>query len=150
MKKLIVLFIGMQSVVAILLTGCSAIFHTSEAGSIVSKTYDFKDFTGVEISDAIQYEVKQSNSYSVVVSANQNTIDHLDVHQTGNTLHIGYKFSIGIFQDSPTTVAVTLPQLNKLEVSGSSRGNVAGFDSTGNMEIKISGASRLNTGIKAG
>ena len=86
-----------MSVIAILLTGCSAIFHTTEAGPVVEKTYDFKDFTGVEISDAIQYEVKRSDSYSVVVSANQNTIDHLDIHQSGNTLHIGYKIEFRLF-----------------------------------------------------
>jgi hypothetical protein len=150
MKKLVVLFIAILSVIAMLFTGCSAVFHTSEAGSVVEKTYDFKDFTGVEISNAIQYEVKRSDSYSVVVSTNQNTIDRLDVHQSGDTLHIGYKLHIGFSQDSVTMVTVTLPQLNKLDVSGSSRGNATGFDSAGNLEINVSGASRLNAVLKAG
>ena len=58
-----------------LLTGCSAIFHTSGTGQIVEKTYDFKDFTNVEISNAFQYEIKQSDTYSVVVSAHENLLN---------------------------------------------------------------------------
>lgn len=150
MKKVIVLFIAMLSGVAILFTGCSAIFHTAEAGNLVSKTYDFKDFTGVEISNAIQYEVQQSDSYSVVVSTHENTIEHLDFHQSGNTLHIGLKSNFGFFQDSATMVTVALPQLSILDISGSSRGNATGFDSAGSLEINVSGASDLNMNLKTG
>jgi hypothetical protein len=129
-------------------TGCSAIFRVAGRGEIVEKTYDYKDFTRVELSDAIQYEVKQSDNYSVVISAHENIIEHLDIHQSGTTLYIGIKS--GPYYDSDTRATVTMPKLNKLGVSGACKGNASGFDSTGDLEIKVSGASELNMGIKAG
>jgi hypothetical protein len=148
MKKLIELFLVMMVLTAMPFIGCSAIFHVVGTGNIVEKAYDFKDFTGVGFSDAIQYEVKQSDSYSVVVSTHENIIEHMDIHQSGNTLYIGIK--AGPYYDSDTRVTVTMPQLNKLVVSGACKGTATGFDSNGSLEINVSGASNLNMGIKAG
>lgn len=148
MKKLIVSCVILLSLMTMLFTGCSAIFRVAEAGEIIEKAYDFTDFTSVEISDAFKYEVQQSDGYSVVVSAHENLFEHMDIHQDGKTLYIGVKF--GHYNDSDTRVTVTMPQLNKLEVSGACDGNVTGFDSTGDLEVKVSGASKLNMNIKAG
>ena len=148
MKKLIVSFIALLSLIAILCTGCSVIFHVAGTGKIVEKAYDFTDFTSVEISDAFKYEVIQSGSYNVVVSAHENLFDHLDIHQSGNTLYIGLK--LGHFNDADTMVTVTMPQLNKLVVSGACNGNATGFDSNDGLEITVSGASKLNMNLKAG
>lgn len=137
------------SLMAILFTGCSAVFHTAGTGEIVGKTYDFKDFTNVEVSDAVKYEVIQSNDYSVVVSTHEDILDHLDIYQSGNTVHIGLKFDLH-FGLNNVMVTITMPQLSKLVVSGASEGKATGFDSTGNLEITVSGASDLNMGIKAG
>jgi hypothetical protein len=149
MKTIIIsLSLALLSLIAVLSTGCSAIFYKAGTGVMFEKTYDFKDFSDVEISSAVQYEVKQSDSYSVVVSTYENNIEHLDIYQSGNTLHVGYKFTL--INHTDTRVTIVMPQLNKLSVSGSCRGNATGFDSTGNLEINVSGASRLNMSMKAG
>lgn len=148
MRKIVVLSLILLSLITMLFAGCSVFFHVAGTGDVVEKTYSFKDFTNVEISDAVQYEVKQSDSYSVIVSTKENIVDHLDVYQSGNTLHIGFKF--GFYSHDGTVVMVTLPQLNKLEVSGSCQGKATGFDSTGDLEINVSGASAVDMKIKAG
>lgn len=149
MKNLIILGITLLIVTPMLLmTGCSAIFHTTELGNIVEKNYAFQDFTDVEISNAFQYDIKQSDTYSVVVSVHENQIDRLDIHQSGNTLFVGMKFVP--FSTPDTRIAVTLPQLNKLIVNGDCEGNATGFTSNSDLAINLSGASRLAADFQAG
>jgi len=133
---------------AMLLTGCSAILRTTGAGKIMDKSYDFTNFTGIQVSDTLQFEVKQADAYSVVVSAHENVFDHLDMHQSGNTLVIGMKFFP--YNTSGIIVTITMPQLSKLSVSGACDGKATGFDSSNDLEINVSGASDLNTDLKAG
>jgi hypothetical protein len=148
MKKSIMFFVILLTLTAMLLAGCSAIFHTSGTGQIVEKTYDFKDFTNVEISNAYQYEITQSDNYSVVVSTPESLVDHLDIHISGNTLYIGMKFVL--FSSSNLKITITMPQLINLSVTGACNGTATGFDSNSNLEIYLSGASRLDANFKAG
>jgi hypothetical protein len=148
MKKSIVVLISLLILAALFSTGCSAIFRTTGAGKIAEKTYDFSNFTGVSISDALQFDIKQADTYSVVVSAHENVFEHLDMHQSGDTLVIGMKFFP--YNTSGIIVTINMPQLNKLAVSGACDGTVSGFNSSSDLEISLSGASDLNTELKAG
>ena len=47
----------------------------------MDKTYDFKDFTKIELSNSFQYDIKQADNYSVVISAPQNELDRIDIRQ---------------------------------------------------------------------
>ena len=146
MKKLLIVYLTLLTVSSmLLLTGCSAIFNTTKLGEVVNKTYDFKDFNNVDISSAFQYEITRSDLYSVVVSTNENMFEHMDVHQSGNTLYIGMKF---LFSGSNPKITITMPQLNKLAVSGDCRGSATGFVSASDLEIDLSGASRMEADFK--
>jgi hypothetical protein len=148
MKKSIVVFISLLILVALFSTSCSAIFRTTGAGKIMDKTYDFTNFTGIQISDALQFEIKQADSYSVVISAHENVFEHLNIHQSDNTLIIGMKFFP--YNTFGTKITITMPQLSKLAASGACDGTATGFDSNNDLEISLSGASDLNTDLKAG
>jgi hypothetical protein len=148
MKKHILSSIVLLPLVIMLFAGCSAIVHTVGTGKIVDTHYIFKDFTGVELSGAVQYEVKQSDNYTVTVSTHEDLIEHLDIHQSESTLFVGFK--PGLYSNADTMVMVTMPHLNKLAVSGACRGNAAGFDSNNDLAIIINGASKLNMDLKAG
>jgi hypothetical protein len=148
MKKLNVLLIAGMVLAAISFSGCSAVVRVTGKGELVGKNYDYKDFTRVEISAAIKYEVRQSDNFSITVSAPENIIEHMDIYQTGDRLHIGIK--PGEFFNIDTSVTVTLPRLDELAVSGSCKGTATGFNSDSNLAIRVSGASNLNMGIKAG
>ncbi len=139
---------ALASLIMLVFTGCSAIIHVAGSGKIVDKTYDFKDFTGVEISSAIGYEIKKADTYSVTVSTHENLVERLNVYQRGSTVYIGMK--PGLYNSANTRAAVTMPQLTRLVVSGSSDGSAAGFESASDLEINLSGASDLNIGVRAG
>jgi hypothetical protein len=155
MKKLLIICLTLLALsTMLLLTSCSAIFNTTKLGDVVNKTYDFKDFTNVQISNSFHYDLEQSDTYSVNVSTYSSLVDRLDIHQSGNTLFVsmknntvfGFNFSNG---DYPS-VTITLPQISKLAVSGSCRGTAAGFKSTNDLEVDLSASSSANLDVTAG
>lgn len=148
MKKFIFSVAASLIIMAILLTGCSAIFHTTELGNIVDTTYDFSDFNAVQLSDAFQYQITQSDTYSIAVSTYQNMVNHLDIHQSGDTLYVGTKF--GFYDHEPTSIIITMPELNQLDISGACDGSAVGFNSNSDFNADVSGASKLNLDVTAG
>ncbi|MFC2052420.1 head GIN domain-containing protein [Chloroflexota bacterium] len=130
-----------------LLVGCGGVLRGS--GNLKTEEYTFRDFTGVEISSAFEFEITQSDSYGVSITADDNVIDKVEVIKEGSTLKIGFTTipSLG-----PVTLKakVTMPQLHGLTVSGASRGTVSDFSSTENLDINVSGASKVTGDITAG
>ena len=138
MKKLMILAVTTLIVAAILLTtGCTALFHTTDTGPVVEKTYDFTNFSAVEVSDSFNYNIQQGTAYSITVSVRQYLTDKVDVHQNGSTLFVGMKNNTLLFgTDDNYTVTITMPQLNSLTVSNSSQGTASGFNSTNDLTFK--------------
>ena len=148
MKKVFLPVFALTIIAAVLLAGCSTIGYYVGVGSTVTKEYDYKDYTDLEISYAFQFEISQSSSYSLTVSTHENLLDHLDIYQSGKTLIIRLK--PGSYSNADAKATVALPELERLVVSGASRGTVSGFKSTHDLNLKVSGASRLNMNIEAG
>jgi len=146
-------FFGITALIlaAMLLASCSAVFHTEDLGDVIQKTYNFSGFTSLQLSNAFQYQITQSDTYSITVSVYQNMLDHLDIHQSGTTLYIGLKFGIFGFNDNEnSSITTAMPQLNKLNISGACSSSAASFKSNNNFEADLSGASQLNLDITAG
>ncbi len=111
------------------------------SGNVISKEIPFADFTEVEVGNAFTVDISQGAGYGVVVTADDNLFEYLDIYQRGRTLVIGFKgASIG---RATWRAQVTLPDLERLDVAGASRVNVAGFKGQDEMEFEASGASRI-------
>jgi len=119
------------------------------SGNLETETYAFTDFTEVEISSAFEFEIEQSGSYSINVTADDNIMEYVHVSQDGQTLKIGLSRATWL---GPVTLraSVTMPQLSDLTISGASRGTVSDFSSAEDMAITVSGASRVTGDIVAG
>ena len=119
------------------------------SGNLETEEYTFADFTRVEISTAFEFEIQQSSSYNISVTADDNVMDYVQVSKVGQTL----KIKLGtVTWLGPKTLraSVTMPQLNGLTVSGASHGDIYDFTSTEDVDITVSGASRVNGDITAG
>jgi hypothetical protein len=119
------------------------------SGDLETETYTFADFNKVEISSAFEFEIEQSSSYSIEITVDDNIMEYVRVSQDGQTLKIGLKPATWI---GPATLkaSVTMPELSGLDISGASRGTVSNFSSTENLDIMVSGASRVTGDIVAG
>jgi hypothetical protein len=125
------------------------------SGSLETKDYAFASFTEVEVSSVFAFEIQQSSSYKISVTADDNIMDHVQISMDGQALKIELRTDprrSTILSLGPVTLraSVTMPQLRCLTVSGASRGEISGFSSTDNVSIKLSGASRVTGDITAG
>ena len=147
MKRAMVAVLVAALLVSAIFTGCRGTFFGS--GNLETRQYVLSDFSRVEVGSAFDFEIIQSGSYSVSVTADDNAFEHIEVAKRGDTLKISMKTfpSIG---SSTLEAVVTLPQLRGLVISGASDGYVTGFSSTENIEIGVSGASKVAGDITAG
>ncbi len=134
------------------------------SGNLETEQYAFANFTEVEISDAFKFEIEQSSSYSIDVTADDNVMEYVRVSQDGQTLKIGLgrdlhigpvtlKIGLGILPNLESVTlraSVTMPQLRNVIISGASRGTISGFNSTDDLAIDVSGASKVTGDITAG
>jgi hypothetical protein len=142
MKNKILLLIAALSIAALSLSACSTFHIVIGTGNVVDKQFDFKDFQNIEISNALQYDISQSASYSVSVSAHENIIPYLDVYQSGATLVVRMK--PGSFTNTDAKATITLPELDRLSVSGASKGSAKGIQTSASLNLVVSGASQLD------
>lgn len=148
MRKITILTVIMIFITAVFLTGCDVIFTTSEdvekgSGNLETRQYDFTDFTKVDIGSAFRYEIRQSDTYSISITADDNIFKNIEVEEDGETLRIGLKPFLN-FGSITLEADITMPRLTGLESSGATRGTVTGFNNGDNLDLQISGASRVN------
>jgi hypothetical protein len=135
--------------VAMLAVGCGNGDAVTGSGDLVTKDYDFKDFTRLDVDQDFEVEVTRGDAYQVQVTVDDNLVDSLDVALKGDTLHIN--LDGGPYEDTTQTATVTLPELAAVESSGSSEISVEGFSSSDDLELVLDGASSLELkGMRAG
>jgi hypothetical protein len=126
--------------------GCAVIIGS---GNLETREFGNTDFNRVEIGYAFEAEIYQDNIFLVKITLDDNLYQYLDLSQDGDTLKITMKPGY-VFSKATQRVVITLPDLERLELSGASRADVTGFVSSDNLDFKISGASRMDvSGVSA-
>jgi len=142
-----------------LLVGCSLVPDVGEilsqvsvtgSGVVVTKGLDLSGFDQVEVSGAFVADVTRGDTYSVVVRVDENLEEHLRVQAAGRTLEVGLAPSLSILGTATTEVEITMPELARSELSGATQGTISGFESTADLSVEVSGASKLGGDIQAG
>jgi len=118
------------------------------SGPITDREYVLQEFNQVEVSSAIEFEITQSVDYSITITGYENLIERLEVDLSGRTLKIGLKQ--GNYFNNNVKAVIAMPEVNRLVVSGASRGTAKGFRSADDFNLVVSGASRAEIDIEAG
>ncbi|MFC1593223.1 GIN domain-containing protein, partial [Candidatus Omnitrophota bacterium] len=119
----------------------------TETGETETRQFDLSEFTHVAIGSAFSYEIKQSDTYSISIMANNNLFDDIKVAKEGQTLKIrmelpGVPWAIFNIDTGPK-VFITMPQLYGMNSSGATNGTVSRFSSTDDLDFTVSGASSV-------
>ena len=128
---------------------------TREPGPRADKEYSVHGFSEVRVSSAIEFEITQSEQYSVKATGYEKLLEHLKVEVSGQTLTLGLERNplawIGRLRPRGEVKAVvTTPELKRLVVSGASKGTARGFKSSQDLDLELSGASQAEIDIEAG
>ena len=132
-------------IAAALFSGCTL----TASGDIITEEKDFTDFTYVDVGSAFEVEITQSDSFSIIISADESLFDYVEVSKAGGTLkiylkphHIFTDFTLGA---KTLKAEITMPALYGLQLSGASKGTITGFKSSQDFSLVVSGASSLET-----
>jgi hypothetical protein len=138
------------SFVIALLAGCASPVEIPESirgsGTLVSRTYDLKDFSQIYADVVAQVEVTRGDAYSVRVEVDDNVASRLEVSVTGDTLRIDMED--GAYNHVTLRAQVTMPKLTGVTLDGAStlQGELAGED----LDVDLDGASQATLTGTAG
>jgi len=147
MKKFILLIMLGLLVTAGLLTGCGIIVTPS--GPESTRDYKITDFSNINVGGPFEAQIIQADNYKVTITANENLFKYVDISKTGSTLNVKTR-PLSLVGSHVLKAEISLPKLGDLSVSGGARSDVSGFNSTGKMDIKVSGGAQLNMDITTG
>jgi len=124
--------------------------ETEDHGPIQSSDKEFSiiDFNRLEIGSALNVSVEQSAIYSIKARGDRRNIDDLELSKSGNTLII--RFDENANRIHETYIAITMPLLEGANFSDASTSKINGFESNGDLDLYISGASvcQFNAGFR--
>ncbi|MDC7234412.1 MAG: DUF2807 domain-containing protein [Spirochaetales bacterium] len=128
-------------VLAAALSACSLFNQIKGSGVAVETTYDYQDFSSVSINETCKLDVTRGDSFSVILTSDDNITEYLEVTQSDGTLSIGlesgHSYSNIIFEAS-----VIMPDLAGLSADGASEAAGSGFSSEA-VNISVNGASEI-------
>lgn len=140
----------MKRILSILAILAATALSVSAADTIVEKSFNLKDFRGLEISSSIDVTVEQSDTYSINIAVLSEYAPYLDIRVTGGILNVGFKnlpkkLNTTSYVKSAAAAKITMPSLERLSLSGASSFTTAdSFDAGNNgIQISVSGASEL-------
>ncbi|MFC1958464.1 head GIN domain-containing protein [Chloroflexota bacterium] len=146
MKRVTVLVLTLLLVSLVLLISCAGVVAGSR--DLTTKTYNFSDFTTIEAHQGFQVELSQSTEFSIEITIDDNLVEYLEIDKSGSTLIIRLKQN-RMYTLATLRAKVTLPDIDRLDLSGGSQAEVTGFDLSHNLSIELSGGSRVTGDISA-
>jgi len=133
------LFIYLLAILAVALSSC----ETEDPGPLqeVEKEFSIIDFDRVEMGDALHIEIEQGSTFSIETEGDRRNINDLEVYKSGSTLII--KFKDERTRQHDTYIDITMPVLKSVNFSGASVSKIKDFESDGELDVYLSGASTL-------
>ena len=147
--KRVLFFLGLFITVSmvVIAAGCGVI---SGSGDLETHEMDYNDFTELEVGYAFDAEIARADSFLVEITIDDNLYEYLDISQSGDTLRISMEPGY-VYTQATQRAVIHLPDLERLELSGASRGKVSDFTSSHHLGIQVSGASEMDiSGVSSG
>ncbi len=89
------------------------------SGDLVSKDYEFEDFTKVELTNTFRADIRHSDAFSVSIEVDDNILELVEVTQDGDTLRLQLESGTGV-TSATLQATITMPEIVSLDMSGAS------------------------------
>ena len=141
-------------IVTTLLASCGLVSPLTGSGNVVTQEEAITGFDKLDVSQGFQVDVRQGDTYSVVIRVDDNLVEHLQVVKEGSTLKIGLEQN-RIYGNATLQAEITLPELVGLDLSGGSRISVSGsgedisIDASGGSGADLASFTAVNANVDA-
>ncbi|WP_276496565.1 PspC domain-containing protein [Pontibacter litorisediminis] len=114
-----------------------------------SRNFNFRDFRSITISGPYHVQLRQGNSYSVVVRAENDELERMELDQSGDGLEISTKRkNFSLFNDrEPVLIQITAPNLNTIELNGAIKADIGSIKAE-NLRLHFSGAVQTMANVQ--
>jgi len=109
----------------------------------VSRTFDFRNFTKLDMGNAFQVHVTEGSAYEVSATGEQSDLDDLLIFVQDGELVVRYnsKWNAG---RKRMDLDIVMPSLEKVDFSGAVNSDVIGFNNLNKIEFQLSGESKCD------
>ena len=138
-------------VLATLMAGCGGLGSRTGSGNVITQEVAITDFDKLDVSDGFQVDVRQGDTYSVVIRIDENLVEDLQVVKEGSVLKIGLE-SGGVYNIQTATLEadITMAELTGLDLKDGSRVTMNGFRSEKGLSANLFSGSHLQGDVEAG
>ena len=120
---------------------------THGSGKIITEQRKANDFSKIDISGAYKIHLKQDSSLSISISGDDNLLKYVSTSVDGDKLTI--KTTKTICLDDSLVVNIGIRKLEELKSSGAVEVSSTGKITTGDLNIHLSGATKVNLDLNA-
>lgn len=120
--------------------------NVTGSGNLRAESFDFSDFTTVEVHSGFRAEITRADSFSIETTADDNLYEYIEVEQSGETLIVRL-LGNRIYYSANLNVTITMPEIYKIALSGGSQASINGFGSVHEFEAEMSGGSQLSGAV---
>lgn len=138
---------------AILFGACNFTFdlgenHISGSGKVVTKERNVNNFDKVTVSNALDCEVTQGKTFSVIVEADDNLVNNITTEVVNGTLEIECKYN-SFTNVTSKKVKVQLPKVSSLKATSGSSLKAINLIKGNNIVLSTSSAANLEATLNS-
>jgi len=134
--------IAVLIVIPLLLGGLFPFSRLVGSGDLRTQEQSLSDFAIVNVGSGFKVDITQASSYRIMITADDNLFDYIQVTKTGNTLAIRLEPGVS-YQTLTLKAEIRMPDLEALQFSGGVNGTATGFIMSHDFRAELSGGSIL-------
>jgi len=119
------------------------------SGKVITKEFTVADFSSVEASHTFLLDIVKGDAYSTKITVDDNLMPEVTVLKEGPVLRIGLTGKNKSYQNALWKVAIIMPNLDGIKLSGAGQATLKKFDSAKVFTASIDGVGKLAGEIKA-
>jgi hypothetical protein len=127
---------------SLLLAGLFPFSRVVGSGNLRTQERLLSDFAIVDVGSGFKVNITQASSYRIVITADDNLFDYIQVTKMADTLTIRLVPGVS-YQTSTLKAEITMPDLQEVQFSGGANGNATGFILPHDFRAELSGGSIL-------
>ncbi|MBP9018774.1 MAG: head GIN domain-containing protein [Rikenellaceae bacterium] len=142
MKKIFYLTVAL---IIIVLSSCSfpGMVSVRPEGEYISKDINPESFSSVSVASGFQLFLTQDSVQSMSVETYKNIFQYLEIEIVDSTLFISTKEGVNFSGQPNVKIHITTPVLDELSLSGGSRAEFVNEWKGENIDVSLSGGSRI-------
>jgi hypothetical protein len=146
-------FLAILSLTLLPSLGCTNTSEVVGSGKLISQEYDLSqlsltNFNMLLVESGIHISIRQSDNYSLTLTADDNMMKNFVINDQGYTLKLGLRTLV--YRNVTASAVINMPVLLSLSLDGNSVAAINDFNSLDNFNLRLSDNSQVTGNMTTG